>query len=286
MNKDYLYIIAGASLWGLIGLFVKNLAALAFTSMQIVALRSISSAFCLTLLLLCIRPTALKIRLKDVWMFVGTGILSLTFFNYCYFRCIESSSLAVAALLLYTAPIFVMLMSLVLFKESFTKAKAFAMLCAFLGCGLVTGALTGKLSLSLSGLLYGLGSGFGYALYSIFGKYALERYDSWTISVYTFYFCMLSSVPLSGFTSLPTLNITALFSIGGLCLVSTILPYVLYTKGLNGVEAGHASILATIEPFVAATVGVLVFAEPLSLSKLLGMFLIFLSIVALNRKSQ
>lgn len=284
MNNSYFYIIAGASLWGLIGLFVKGLAATGFTSMQIVALRSICSSLCLTLLLTVTKPSAFKIQLKDLWMFVGTGVLSLTFFNFCYFKCIDTGSLAVAALLLYTAPIFVMLLSLVLFQEAFTKAKGIAMLCAFLGCALITGALAGKLALSMEGILYGLGSGFGYALYSIFGKYALEKYDSFTITIFTFYFSMLSSVPLAGFTSIPTLTTDNLINIFGLCLLSTILPYLLYTKGLAGVEAGRASILATIEPFVAATIGVLVFSEPITLSKLLGMALIFAAVMVLNKK--
>lgn len=284
MNKAYLCIIAGASLWGLIGLFVKSLALQGFSSMQIVALRGICSSICITLFLLLTRPSALKLQLKDLWMFVGTGVLSLTFFNYCYFKCIDTSSLAVAALLLYTAPVFVMLMSLVLFKEAFTKIKGLAMLCAILGCALVTGAATGKLLLSPQGLLYGLGSGFGYALYSIFGKYALERYDSYTITAFTFYFSMLSSVPLAGFSQMPALSSGNWVNIIGLSLLSTILPYLLYTKGLAGVEAGKASILATIEPFVAATVGVVVFAEPLSLSKVIGMLLIFIAVVALNKK--
>lgn len=284
MNNSYLYIIAGASLWGLIGLFVKGLAADGFSSMQIVALRSICSSLCITLLLLATRPSALKIKLQHLWMFVGTGIFSLTFFNFCYFKCIDTGSLAVAALLLYTAPIFVMLLSLLLFKEPFTTTKGLAMLCAFLGCAFITGALSGSLSLSAEGLLYGLGSGFGYALYSIFSKYALEKYDTFTITAYTVYFSMLSSVPLAGFTALPHLTTSNLVNIVGLCLLSTILPYLLYTKGLAGVEAGRASILATIEPFVATTIGVIVFAEPLSWDKLLGMLLIFAAVIILNRK--
>ena len=282
--KAYMYIIAGAALWGLIGLFVKTLTLQGFTSMQIVALRSISSSICITLILAKIKPAALKIHWRDSWMFIGTGILSLTFFNYCYFKCIDCSSLAVAALLLYTAPIFVMLLSLVLFQEKFTLVKGISMIATFIGCGLVTEALTGQLNLSFSGLLFGLGSGIGYALYSIFGKFALRKYDTYTITAFTFYFSMLSSVPLADLSASPDIcSFSTLINVLGLCLFSTILPYLLYTAGLNGVEAGKASILATIEPFVAASVGIAVFGEALTWPKALGMLLIFAAIALLNK---
>ena len=280
----YLYIISGAALWGLIGLFVKILAAQGFSSMEIVALRSLASALCTSLLLFKLGKKALAIELKDCWMFIGTGILSLTFFNYCYFNCIQGSSLAVAALLLYTAPIFVMLMSIALFGESFTKVKCIALVMTFLGCGCITGAFSGQLNLTIAGLLYGLGSGFGYALYSIFGKYAVRKYSSPTITAYTFYFSALAAVPLAdfGFGTVARINGDTLLAMAGLGFICALIPYILYTKGLEQVDAGQASILATIEPFVAALVGVLCFGEPVTWQKLLGMGLIFIAIVLLN----
>ena len=72
----------------------------------------------------------------------------------------------------------------------------------------------------------------------------------------------------------------------GLGLVCAVVPYLLYTKGLEQVEPGQASILATIEPFVAAIVGMLCFAEPMTFSKAIGMLLIFCSIVILNIREQ
>ena len=175
-------------------------------------------------------------------------------------------------------------MSLLLFGESFTAKKALALVCTFIGCGCVTGAFEGGLKLTLSGLLYGLGSGFGYALYSIFGKYAVQKYSSLTITAYTFYFAVLAAVPLAGFDGAALAKID-LLTIGGslgLGLVCAVIPYLLYTKGLEKVEPGQAAILATIEPFVAAAVGMLCFAESMTMSKAVGMLLIFCSIVILN----
>lgn len=287
-SRSYLYIIAAAALWGLIGIFVKTIAAQGFTSMQIVALRSLASAACITLVVLYKGLSSLRVSLKDCWMFIGTGIFSLVFFNFCYFNCIQRSSLAVAALLLYTAPIFVMLMSLLFFGEKFTTKKAVALVATFSGCACVTGAFSGSINLTWQGLIYGLGSGFGYALYSIFGKFAVQKYSSLTITAYTFYFASLAALPLADFDSAATAKfdyVTVLGSLG-LGLVCAVIPYLLYTKGLEQVEPGQASILATIEPFVAATMGILLFAEPMTVSKAVGMLLIFCSIIILNVKEK
>ena len=283
-TRSYLYIIGAAALWGLIGLFVKTIAAQGFSSMQIVALRSVASATCITLVLLWRGLGQLRIALRDIWMFVGTGIFSLVFFNFCYFNCIQSSSLAVAALLLYTAPAFVMLMSLVLFGEGFTAKKGLALICTFIGCGCVTGAFEGGLSLTLSGLLYGLGSGFGYALYSIFGRYALDHYGSMTVTVWTFLFAgpaslvLLRPSELVGAFSTPGTWLTA----AGLVVFSTVLPYILYTRGLSQVESGKASIMASLEPVVASLAGVLVFDEPMSWFTLAGIVCVLAGVYILR----
>lgn len=282
-TRAYLYIVSGAALWGLIGFFVKAIAAQGFTALQIVALRMLAASICVTPIVYHQDKNNFKIALKDLWMFIGTGVISLTFFNYCYFNCIQASSLAVAALLLYTAPVFVMLMSLVLFKERFTITKGIALAATFLGCGLVTGAFSGELKLSVAGILLGLGSGIGYALYSIFGKFALEKYSSWTITAYTFYFAFISSAAIADFPHCTAVwssaTVTGSLGLGFIC---DVFPYLLYTKGLQYVDAGQASILATVEPVVAALVGIFVFAEPLDWPKLAGIFLVLGSVAALN----
>ena len=160
--------IAGAgTLWGLIGLFVNLLAAKGFAPLQITTLR-VTTALLLTALI--IWRTDIRqffIRPKDWWMFFGNGVIGLVFFNWCYFNAIAGGNLAIAALLLYTAPVFVMLMSVILFHEKLTKEKIVALILTFVGCGCITGAFAGNLSVSRETFLYGLASGFGYALYSI-----------------------------------------------------------------------------------------------------------------------
>ena len=280
IQSAYLSIISGACLWGLIALFFKFLSACGFSPLQVVTLRVLVAALLMTAIILKIDPGLLKIRWRDSWLFIGTGLLSLVFFNYCYFRAIDGSSISIAVLLLYTAPVFVMLLSLILFGEKFTGRKMLALLATFCGCGLITGIFASKLALTAEAFAFGLASGFGYALYSIFGKLALRRYSTLTITAYTFYFATLGALPLADPQQLFTLLSDWRAAAGALAiaLICTVAPYLLYTRGLQDVDAGQASILATLEPLVAAAVGIFV----LTAAKILGMALILASIFILN----
>ena len=286
-RKAYPFILLAASLWGCIGLFLKLLTAAGLTSMQSVAVRCSTAAALYFLWLLLTDRAALVIRPRDCIYFVGTGIFSLVFFNWCYFNTIQRSSMSVAAVLLYTAPVFVMLMSAVVFQETITPRKLLALALTFFGCILVTGLLPlGSTAISLQTILYGLGSGFGYALYTIFGKFALAKYSSATVSFYTFLFAALGSFPLSGLLQTPQVLMDWRVTVGGfgIGIFCCILPYLFYTEGLRYAEAGKAAILATAEPFVASILGVLLFREILTPFKLLGMASILFAIVLLNRK--
>lgn len=150
------------------------------------------AAVCFGLTLLFTGPAQFKVKLRDLWCFLGSGVVSLLFFTFCYFQAMTLMSLSAAAILLYTAPAIVTLFSALLFKERLTAMKLVAVVLAFLGCALVSGLGSGSMTLSTAGILYGLGAGFGYAMYSIFARFALERgYSSNTIN---FYSCLLAAV--------------------------------------------------------------------------------------------
>lgn len=283
--KNALYIIVAGTLWGIISIFVNQLRIIGFNSMQVVSIRVLFSALVLVFYLLIKDRQQLKIKLKDIPLFIGTGVGSIIFFNYCYFEAIDIiGGASIPALLLYTAPIFVMILSVILFKEKITKKKLISLVMTFLGLALVTGAFSSSDKISIFALLLGLGSGLGYALYSIFGKFLVDKYSAITITTYTFVVATIFSVPFSGIVQ----NFDLLISLKGilsalaLAVVSTVLPFLLYTKGLYGMEAGKASILATVEPFVATIVGVLFFKETMTSFKIIGMILVLLAIIILN----
>ena len=285
-KKAYRNIIAAASLWGCIGIFLKLLTAAGLSSMEGVALRSVLAVILYGLFLFFTDRDALKIDPRHWYYFFATGVCSQLFFNWCYFNTISSSSMSVAAVLLYTSPVFVTLMSALLFREKLTAPKLFALALTFLGCVLVTGLFPlGQQSLSPQTLLFGLGAGFGYALYSILSKFVLRKYPPATATFYTFLFVAVFSLPLSGLhRDLSRLaDWRAIVGALGISILCFILPNLLYTSGLKYAEASKAAIMATIEPFVAAVLGICLFHEEVTFFKLLGMGAIFLAILLLNR---
>lgn len=287
MLKKYLphiQILLGGSLWGLIGLFNRNLTAGGLSAASIVAVRNIGGLVLLGLVLLVLDRSVFRIDPRHLPYFFGTGVISILLFTLCYFTAQQMCSLAVAAILLYTAPAFVVILSAILFRDKLTKGKLAALALAFLGCTFVSGIWSGNLTITAWGLLLGVASGFFYGLYSIFGRYALAHYQPLTVTFYTFVFAgagslfLLRPAELSACLSQPPMALITL----GLVVISTVLPYIFYTRGLAKVDSGKASILASVEPVVAALVGVLAFGEPMSIMVVLGLGCILVSVYILR----
>ncbi len=269
--------------WGVISVFIKGLTSFDYDSFDIMCFRSWASVVLMFIFFLMRDRSLLKIKLRDIWMFIGTGIFSLTFFSYCYFTSIVRSGAAVAVVLLYTSPIFVMLMSAVVFKERITFKKIVALILTFIGCVLVAGLIGTGSRLSMGALLLGLGAGFGYALYSIFAGFAVKKYSSLTVTFYTFLF---SGITLPIFRNpvalIGSVSLQVIPWIVGTSIICTVLPYLCYTWGLGKMEAGKAAVLVTVEPLVGAIIGILIYHEDANLFKLLGIVLIFSAVILLS----
>ena len=284
-----LIILAGI-FWGSMGIFVRRLSTFGFNSIQIVCIRVTIAALVFCLVLLLKDPTGFRISLGDLPLFLGLGLGSVLVFTVCYFTAISMMSLSTAAILLYTSPIWIMLMSVLFFHEKLTSRKLLALVLAFGGCVLVSGISGG--GLTPAGLLIGLGSGIGYGLYSILGTVALRRYSPYTVTTWTFLFAAIGSLLISHPADIAA-KVFAAPSVGGLllfclltALVTAVVPFLAYTLGLRSVEASKAGILATIEPMVATLIGILVFSEPMTLSSGIGMLMILIAVILLNMPSK
>ena len=283
-----LLIIIAACFWGSMGIFVRGLGEYGFSPIQITAIRITLAALMFCGLLLAKDRNGFKIRLRDIPLFLGLGFGSILFFTICYFSAITIMPLSTAAILLYTSPIWIVLMSAVFFREKMNAQKLAALALAFGGCVLVSG-ISGE-GISLKGLLFGIGSGIGYGLYSILGTIALRWYSPYTATTYTFSLAAIGS----WFISSPT-DMLSKFSIASdlswlvffcvlTALVTAVIPFLSYTLGLRTVEASKAGIIATLEPMVATVIGITCFSEALTLLSGMGIVLILAAVVMLNLK--
>ena len=281
----YLCILGAGTSWGFMGLFSKIILAGGYSSFTVVLIRNFGALLVLTTLFLIFDRSVFKIQLKHLPIFAFTGIISVYLFGICYFTGIKYHSAAVASVLLYTAPGFVIIGSRFVWKVPITKKRLLALLMTVFGCICISGALAGEFSTTALGFVLGIGSAVTYASYSVVSPFALKHYPSMTCTYYTFVFAGLASLftlldveEMQGIISEPRM----LFSGIAFVFLSTVIPYILYTRGLSKVDPGKASIMVSVEPVVAAIAGALFLAEPITLMVALGIAFVLAAVVILK----
>lgn len=201
-------------------------------------------------------------------------------------NAIEQGGMATAAVFLYTSPIYVALISRILFKEALTKNKILAILINIVGCIItVTGGDFSTMKLSIFGLIMGILAGFTYALLPILSRTGADKEDPFTSAFYGQAFGAL----LLFFLIRPYNGIGAEFSLQmllvliGFGIVPSAMGYIVYYAGIGKViETSRIPVLASVETVVAAVVGLVVFGQGLSLMKVIGIALVLCSIAVMN----
>ena len=285
-KRAFAFIVLAGVLWGTSGIFVNLLKPYGFTSMQLTAVRGLVSFLCVAAFALIRARRLFVFRLRDLWLLVLVGIAQFGT-AFCYYMSMVSTSIATAVVLMYTAPIYVTVFSVLFLGERFSKLKGVSIGLMLVGCALVSG-IVGGLKFDPVGILFGVLAGLSYGAYSICSKVAVRRgIQPLQCSLYSFLMITLISAPLcdvSGLVAsvgkepLPTLPLLL-----GIGIVTFVLPYVLYTFSLRDLPAGTASALSIVEPMAATLFGIVFFDEKLSLLPTLGMVLILLAVFLLSR---
>lgn len=278
-----LFIVLAGVLWGAMGIFVRRFNSYGVEAMSIVFIRALFTSLTTASVCLIADPSQLRVRLRDLWIFAGMGIMSIVFFNYCYFTAISLMSLSAAAILLYTSPVFVAIMSAIFFKERITARKLLAIALSLMGLSLVTGIIGGGSTVTPMGILFGIGSAVGYALYSIFGRAAIDRgYKPLTSTTWGFMFAALCSLFLADLPAIGSMVSAAPSMIGYSLLFSaliSVIPYFLYNLGLSGTENSKAAVIASLEPAAATVIGIVLYKEYPTVLTILGIILVFAALV-------
>lgn len=287
MRKLAILFVLGASIfWGSMGIVTRYVASFGFSTAQTAAVRICSAAVVLVVLLFLIDREKFRIQKSDLKWFLGTGLGSLFINNLAYAEAVQRASLSVAVVLLYTAPFFVMVLSVIFFREKLTASKVCALLLSFIGCILVvglSGADTGENTMVT--VLIGLCAGVGYSLYSIFGKVLAGKYEPLTVTLYTFLIGSAGTFVIShpadmvsrlreNLSALPLIVIGSFVTLG--------LPYFLYSAALRWMESSRASIVASFEVVAASLIGVVLYGETLDGFNILGIFLVVSALVLLQ----
>lgn len=203
-----------------------------------------------------------------------------------YFLSIESTSVPVAATLMYTAPLFVLLISFLFHLERSTWFKWGCIFSVLIGIVLLTRAYdTGSSAVNLVGVATGLAAGMSYALF-IFGfKNAAAAGKPQTVLAIAFLaFCVALSFLVNfeeAATVLTSPDIGWFIAIG---IIGAGLSFALYTIGIKLTAPSKASIIAMVEPVTAALFVIVLLGEELSIVQLIGMAVILLTVTVLSVK--
>ena len=279
----YLMILASGILWGTIGLFVTTLSKFGVGSLCSAFLRIFFGALILIPIMLCTGGKKLfRIDKRGICITIVLGVFSQAMFNYFYSESINRTGVATASVLLYSAPVFVTIMSVIIYKEKLTGIKVISTLVNVAGCCLtVTGGQVKDLVFSPLGVIAGILAGFLYGLMTIISKLTTDKYNPLTILFYSFMFGSIAlAVIVRPWESAELLlSKKVLLTAVGFGLVPTVGSYMFYMNGLKKkLEVSKVPIIASVEIIVASIIGVLVFSEQLGLANIAGVGLVILSI--------
>lgn len=294
-NKIYVFfVLLSGVLWASSCLFVNRFTEWGFSSLECTSVRMVFGAILFNVFMLIKNPKGYKISLASFGLCVLSGFCSVLAMSLFYFKCMTETSAAVSAILLYTAPIFVMIMSVIFFKEKITWRKIVAFCLAIVGCALVSGIATGA-KISTMGIVYGLLSGFCYSIYGIITAFYLKLNGgkgTLTFSSLSFLFAAIGSLVVTSPVEIVRRTVEignipfmiVFFVLFGMC--TAFLPFALYTKGLEGVRPDVASILAFVEPLAAAVLGIVILGQPFDAIQAVGIILVTSAIIVLNIPSR
>jgi len=283
--RGYLYILIGATLWGVSSVVAKSLFILGLPPAELVQIRLTIATFALLLILLFFDRKRIIISLKDIPYFLVLGFVGVAGVQFTYYYTISKIHVGPAVLIQYLSPIWIAIYAFIFQKEPFTKGKIVALVLAVLGCYFTVGGYRmDLLRLNRIGIVSGLISSLFFSFYALYGEKGLKKYDSWTVVFYGFgfgavFYCVLIS-PMKVFTEGYSLKIWVAFLY--IAIFSTLIPFGLYLKGIERVRATRASITATWEPVVAGISAYFVLGEVLLPLQVLGGIGVIAAIVLLQ----
>jgi DME family drug/metabolite transporter len=281
----YLLAIMAAVLWATLGILGKFLYRYGADPLTVVTIRAIIAFATLATILAVVDRRLLHIRRRDIPFFALYGLVGVTFNYASYFYALRWTTVTTAVILLYTYPALVTLLAALFFGERLNWIKGLVLGLTFVGCCLVVqGYDPTALRLNLYGVLFGLGAGATAAVYSLFGKKALQKYDSWTAVCYAFGFGALFLIILRSPQAILTMNYPwpAWVAILALAWFPTLVAYALFTASMKYIEASKASITATLEPVAASLLAYLFLGEVMEWPQLVGVGLVLAGIVGLQ----
>jgi len=289
MNKkvfSYFLIIAASFCWGTGGVFTKMIIPYGYSSFEMVFLKTFVGLIILALVGFINNPKVYKLeKWADLVNIAGMSIFGYSLYAVAFVFTVNEIGVGVAGAMLYTKCVFVMLLSRVLFGSKITLKKVVIIFMTVVGCLCISEVFTaGQSSFTIRGMIWGFSSGIGFAIYDVLGKKSLDKYSSETVNFYNFListvFIAILANPVSAVTRMIETKTYILIFMSGVMMAA--LPYLMYVKGLSKVDVNVASVISTFELLTACVAGIVMYNEPLTFERIMGIVLIIGAVCLLN----
>ena len=286
-KRAALFVALSAASFGFLGVPVRFLHDSGFAPLDITAVRLFVTTIALVIVALVVDRGLFKVRKRDLLFFILFGFFKLMS-DVTLFRAQVTIDLSLSTLLQMTAPYYVLVISLFLFRERITLMKILAMLVAFIGCIFVTGVITGGMhSLDFVGVASALISGLFFGLYTIGCKLGSDKgYKPVTTMMYTFLFASLMTIPFANDVKVVEsfVDVHLILGVLSLGILMTLIPFFVSTWGVQKLEASKVSLISVMEVITACIVGYFLFDEEMTVLNIIGMSLVVASIVIMDLK--
>lgn len=268
MNPRFMMILSMA-IFGTLGLFVRNINV---ASGELALYRAVMAALFLTTVFLITKRRIewTKIR-KEVPILIASGV-AVGINWILLFEAYKYTTISLATLSYYFAPVLVTAICPFLFKEKLTPKQIICFVMSTLGIVLITGIGGADGQNNLVGIMFGLGAAVFYASVILLNKF-IKNVGGMDRTLLQFIAAILVLLPYvastSGFSlgGLDTLGWGCLLVVG---LVHTGITYTMYFSSLKDLPGQKVAILSYIDPLVAIAISVLVLGEAMTVTQMIG----------------
>ncbi len=265
-----LKIIISMAVFGTISIFVRNIS---LSSGEIALFRAIIAAIVILIYKSLIgKGSPLSDIKKDIPILFISGV-AMGFNWILLFEAYKYTSVSIATLSYYFAPVIVMVLSPILFKEKMTIKQIICFTMSTIGLIMVIG-ISGmdKSSANLIGIGFGLSAAVLYATVVLLNKFVknVTGIDKTLIQFFAAIIVLTPYVLATTGINIGGLDIIGIMNILILGIVHTGICYCLYFSSLKDLKGQEASILSYIDPLVAIIISVAILNEPISSMQLIG----------------
>lgn len=274
MNSK-LKIIISMIAFGTISIFVKGIT---LPSSEIAFYRAIIALLVLSIFMIFNREYFQIESLKNNWFKLFISGLAIGFNWIFLFEAYNYTSVAVATLCYYFAPIVVVVASSIIFKEKLSLKQILCFLGSTTGLIFIISYSTGTEKSDVKGILFGLGAALLYSTVILLNK-SMKDINGISRTVFQFAAAVMTLMPYVGITSgfnlysLSNLGLINLFILGAF---HTGIVYVLYFSSISKLKGQEVAIFSYLDPLVAVLISILWFGETITSIQLIGGLLILL----------